>query len=86
MLVEARRGWRIHVTVYAIVITSLTVLNVLLVTLGDAGFIWFPFPLAGWGVGVAMHYRYGVRHVDELIAKRQEKIERLAHRATHVAA
>jgi hypothetical protein len=45
---EWRRGWRLHAVVYAIVMTGLTLLNVLLVAYTDADFFWFPFPLIGW--------------------------------------
>jgi 2TM domain len=78
MLKEAKRGWQIHAAVYAIVMTGLTVLNVLLVHYTSASFYWFPFPLVGWGIGIAMHYYHGVRHADREITKRQTKIERLA--------
>jgi len=77
---ESRRGWTIHAAVYGVVITGLAVLNVLLVVFTDASFFWFPFPLVGWGIGLAMHYRYGVRLVDREIERRQAQIERLAER------
>jgi 2TM domain len=80
MLSEAKRGWQIHAAVYALVITGLTVLNVLLVVFTDASFFWFPFPLVGWGIGLAAHYRFGVREADREIATRQQKIEQLAGR------
>ena len=53
-------------------------LNVLLVVLTDASFFWFPFPLVGWGIGVAMHYLHGVRWADREIAARQAGVERRA--------
>jgi 2TM domain-containing protein len=81
VLEEARLGWEIPALVYALVIALLTTVNVLLVVFTDANFLWFPFPLVGWGIGLAMHYRYGFRHADEVIERRQEKIELRAHRA-----
>ena len=75
---EMKRVWRIHAAIYAVVITGLTVLNLLLVTQTDADFLWFFFPLVGWGIGLTMHYlgmtRWGARD----IARRQASIEREA--------
>jgi hypothetical protein len=75
---EWRRGFRIHATVFAIVMTGLTVLNIVLVLTTAANFIWFVFPLVGWGFGLAMHYVHGVRRADEHVRARQSRIERLA--------
>jgi hypothetical protein len=79
-LADWRRGWRIHAAVYAVVNTGLTVLNVLLVVAGDAGFLWFPFPLVGWGIGLAMHYLHGVRWAEREVRARQARIEERAGR------
>lgn len=62
---EGRRGWVIHAAVYATVIPGLALLNVLLVANTDANFLWFPFPLVGWGVGLGMHYLHGVRGAEK---------------------
>lgn len=80
-LAEWRRGWRIHATVYTFVATGLVVLNVLLVAYTEASFYWFPFPLVGWGIGLAMHYLFGVRWAEREISARQARIERLARAA-----
>jgi hypothetical protein len=80
MLQEAQRGWRIHALVYALVNTGLVTLNLVLVAYTAASFFWFPFPMVGWGIGLAMHYHFGYRHADRLIEQRQRKIEALATR------
>jgi len=56
---ESRRGFKIHAAVYALVMTGLIVLNALLIAFTDADFPWVVFPLVGWGIGLALHYRYG---------------------------
>ena len=81
MLEEARRGWRIHALVYALVNTGLIALNLVLVAYTSANFFWFPFPLVGWAIGLAMHYHFGYRHADRLIERRQQKIEAIAAHA-----
>jgi hypothetical protein len=75
---EWRRGFKIHATVFALVMTGLTVLNIVLVLTTAAGFLWFVFPLVGWGFGLVMHYVHGVRRADEHVRARQMRIERLA--------
>ena len=78
---EARRGFKIHAAVYAVVMTGLIVLNVLLITLTDANFPWVVFPLVGWGIGLTFHYIDAFRREGRGIRARQEKIERYAAKA-----
>lgn len=75
---ELRRGWTVHAAIYAAVMSGLVTLNVLLVAFADAGFFWFPFPLVGWGIGLAMHYLHGVRRGERQLLARQASIERHA--------
>ena len=77
---ESKRGFALHAGIYAVVMTGLIVLNLLVVTRTTADFVWFPFPLLGWGVGLTMHYLHGVRWHERDIRNRQDKIER--HAAT----
>jgi hypothetical protein len=79
-LAEARRGFRIHAAVYALVNTGLITLNALLWAFADVNFPWAIFPLVCWGIGLAFHYYYGYRHPDITIRNRQEKIEAFAQR------
>jgi phosphate/sulfate permease len=72
---EGKRGFVIHAVVYAVVMTGLTVLNILLITQTVENFVWFVFPLIGWGIGLAMHYLHGVRWADRETQERQTKIE-----------
>jgi 2TM domain len=63
----ARRGFIIHAIVYAVVLTGLIILSV---TLGDV-FPWAGLPMALWGVGLTLHYLYGVRRVDKTTSGRR---------------
>lgn len=67
---DARKGWRIHATVYAVVIPLLTAVNLLVVP----EFLWFFFPMAGWGLGLTLHYVTGYRGAATEIARRQSRI------------
>jgi hypothetical protein len=71
---EARRGFTIHAIVYALVMTGLIILNLTVAT----EFPWVIFPLVGWGIGLTLHYLYGLRWADKTIADRQARIEQRA--------
>jgi hypothetical protein len=75
---ESKRGWKIHVAVYGVVMTGLITLNALLIAFNDADFPWVVFPLVGWGIGLTFHYIYGVRRPDKGIRARQREIETYA--------
>lgn len=62
-LQHEQHGFQIHRTIYTIVIPVLTVLNIVLVP----QFFWFFFPLVGWGLGLTMHYIFGVRQLKKVI-------------------
>jgi Na+-driven multidrug efflux pump len=79
-LTEAKRGFKIHATVYALVMTGLIVLNALLIAYTDANFPWVVFPLVGWGIGLTFHYVYGYRRAEIPIRERQENVEAYAKR------
>lgn len=49
--VENLKAFYIHLTVYILVNTMLTILN--LVT--NPSYLWFLFPLVGWGIGLLIH-------------------------------
>jgi len=62
---EEKRGFLIHLTVYLFV-------NAM------PKKIWFFYPLFGWGIGVTMHYLFGVRWLDKILEEREAKAERRA--------
>src|SRR5512132_735219 len=71
---EARRSFTIHAIVYALVMTGLIILNLTVAT----EFPWAVFPLVGWGIGLTMHYLFGLRWADKTITDRQTRIEQRA--------
>lgn len=78
---RARRGFTLHAIVYAVVLAGLIILSV---TLGDV-FPWAGLPMVWWGVGLTLHYLYGVRWVDKTISGRQAQIEQRAAAAKRAA-
>jgi 2TM domain len=84
-LAEARRGFKIHAVVFAVVMTGLITLNALLIAFTDANFPWAIFPLVGWGIGLTAHYFCGFRGAEGEIRARQSKIEEYATRPRAIA-
>jgi hypothetical protein len=74
---NARRGFFVHAAVYLVVQAALITIN--LVWASD--FIWFPFPLVGWGIGLTMHYLFGFRWVGRETRRHQVMVE---ERALHL--
>ena len=70
----ARRGFTIHAIAYGLVMTGLIILNLTLAT----EFPWAVFPLIGWGIGLTLHYLFGLRWVNKAITDRQTRIEQRA--------
>ncbi len=73
---DAKIGFRAHALVYVMVNLGLAALN--LVT--SPGHIWFPWPLAGWGIGLIAHGLsvYGATSMgrEAMIAKEMERLRR----------
>ncbi len=67
---EARTGMRAHATVYALVIPILVIVNLVAVP----EFLWFEFPMLGWGLGLALHYFLGYRRVGKEVARHQAEV------------
>lgn len=73
--VEARIGFYIHAAVYAVVNFVLIVINLSTST----EYLWFKWPLIGWGIGLGFHYLgshlfFEISSIkDRLIQKELEK-------------
>ncbi len=65
---EAKTGFKINLTAYAVVNSALVTINMLTVP----QFPWFLFPLCGWGFGVSMHYIFGVRLLGKKAKEEQQ--------------
>ena len=49
--VEDLKSFYIHLTVYVLVNLMLFLINII----SDSSYLWFLYPLGGWGIGVAIH-------------------------------
>jgi 2TM domain len=75
---ESRRDFRIHAAVYALVVTSLCVLNALLWIYADVTFPWAVSCSSGGVVGLTFHYIYGYRKAPLEAQARQQRVEMYA--------
>jgi hypothetical protein len=71
---KARIGFIANLAAYVIVNSLLIAVNLMFVP----QFMWCAFPLIGWGIGLTMHYTFGVHLFDWTMAKEEAKAERLA--------
>ncbi|ODA67891.1 hypothetical protein A7A08_01058 [Methyloligella halotolerans] len=65
------RGFFIHLGVFLVVVTGLAVLNLV----RNPDHLWFPWVIAGWGVGVIAHGIVAYRRAreDESAGKKTAK-------------
>ncbi|MDQ4095909.1 MAG: 2TM domain-containing protein [Actinomycetota bacterium] len=73
---DAKRQFRVHVTLFIGVNLVATLFNLLVAD----EVLWFFYPLVGWGLGLAFHYLAGVRSLRSKVAERQTRIEERALR------
>ena len=69
-----KKAFTIHTMAYAIGNYILIEINLLVVP----QFLWFVFPLVGWGSGLAIHYYLGVRSAPRRIDKDEMMAENMA--------
>jgi two-component system LytT family sensor kinase len=75
---QEKKGFKINLAAYILVNSLLTTINLLVVP----AFPWFIFPLTGWGIGVTMHYTFGVHRMAKNLKTEEDKIEQLAAQIT----
>ena len=68
---EAKKRFSVHLVVYVLVNAMLITIN--LIYSPEA--IWFFYPLIGWGIGISMHYLFGVRWVEKELKEQEIKAE-----------
>ena len=75
---DLKTGWLIHAGIYAVVITGLVILNLVIAANTENDFLWFFFPLVCWGIGLVFHYLHAFRWADRDVHARQEQVTRYA--------
>ncbi len=74
---EGRISFIVHAAIYVLVNILLLVINLVFVP----QFLWFFFPLIGWGIGLTMHYLFAIQFVGSQTEDRQARVE---HRAREI--
>ena len=68
---EEKRGFSVHLVVYVLVNAMLIAINFIY----TPEVLWFFYPLIGWGIGISMHYLFGVRWIEKWLKGREVKAE-----------
>ncbi|MCX8171720.1 MAG: 2TM domain-containing protein [Candidatus Bathyarchaeota archaeon] len=74
---EAHKGFMVHLAAYVIVNGFLVFVNLY----ASPGYLWFPWILAGWGIGLAFHFvfsrsRFVVSDWEEKVAKIESRVKK----------
>lgn len=75
--IEGRISFTVHAAVFVLINAMLLVINLVYAR----EFLWFFFPLVGWGIGLTMHYLFAVRFVGRETTDWQARVE---HRAVEM--
>lgn len=75
---EARQGFIVHLIAYLVINPGLIILNLLVIP----DYIWFYWPLLGWGLGLIMHYLFAVRMLNRDLEQKEALSEKKAMEKT----
>jgi uncharacterized membrane protein len=81
-LQDGRRAFTVDAMLYVVVNVVLVTVNLVFVP----GFLWFIFPLVGWGIGLTFNYLFGVRWAARETAKHEERVLIRSLHNEHLAA
>jgi hypothetical protein len=68
---NGRRGFIVDAIAYVVVNAILVAVNLLVVP----EFLWFFFPLVGWGIGLTFHYLFGVKWAGREADRHEARVE-----------
>lgn len=71
---EGRTSFLWHAAIYVVVNIGLIIINLVFAS----EFLWFIFPLLGWGIGLTAHYLFGWRFSRRETRQWQTKVEQHA--------
>ena len=71
---EERKAFMYHAIIYVVANLLLIIINIVY----DPEYLWFLYPLIGWGSGITIHYLFDVRWIEKYLEKREEKAEQKA--------
>jgi hypothetical protein len=68
---EEKGGFLIHLVVYVLINAMLIAINFIY----SPEYIWFFYPLIGWGIGITAHYLSAVRWIEKILKEKEAKAE-----------
>ena len=68
---EEKIGFSVHLVVYVLVNAMLIAINFIY----SPEDIWFFYPLFGWGIGISIHYLFGVHWIQKELTEKEAKAE-----------
>ncbi len=68
---QGRISFYIHAAVYVLVNIMLIIINLMFAP----QFLWFVFPLVGWGIGLTMHYLFAIQFARSETESWQARVE-----------
>lgn len=74
---EEKTAFLVHLVVYILVNIMLIAINLIY----TPETIWFLYPLIGWGIGITVHYLFGVHWIEKTLKEREAKAEYKAREA-----
>lgn len=78
---EEKRIFLVHLVIYVLVNVMLIVINLIY----SPKAIWFFYPLIGWGIGISMHYLFGVRWIEKALKEMEAKAEQVLYIFAQIA-
>jgi hypothetical protein len=71
---QEKLGFRVNLAAYLLVNTLLIAINLFVAQ----EFPWVVFPIVFWGIGVTMHYMFGVRRLEWYLKAEEARVESIA--------
>ena len=68
---EEMKNFFIHLVIYIFVNSLLISVNLMYFP----KILWFFYPLIGWGIGIIIHYLFGIRWLEKTLKEREIKAE-----------
>ncbi len=71
MLLRKKRGKVSLLITYIVINITLVLINIAF----TPERIWFIFPIIGWGIGLSMHYYFGIHRLEKELIEREKRAE-----------
>jgi hypothetical protein len=70
-IVEGKKSFSVHLVLYVLINAMLIAINFIY----TPKVVWFFYPLIGWGIGISLHYLFGVRWLEKTLKGKEGEAE-----------